>query len=464
MLALCSRRRLSSIRLISTILEAPGQHEITLGNSHDLANIKTCLAGSPWAIDHECARCLCLPGNDIIQSYRELLAIADLPSVLAATVLARFAGRMLSLAIILYALNRFASPELAGWLSFAAVAPGLMVSPLAGALLDRIGSVRAITVDMAFSALLIVAMIGADRLGSATPSLLLVLVALFSLTSPLSVAGVRALLPRLVPAQALDRVNALDTAIFAVADIGGPALAGVLIGWAGAGPTLAVIALTYATAALCIAGVGRTWAVAAGRGSMARDALDGIRAVLLQPTLRGLAVSYALYQVTWGVLTIVVPVCLVRSLSPESANAAAGLLWAGVGVAGGLGALIAGQLRTAGRERLVMAWGMGLTALAAWPVGVAFGISGLVAGLLVAGLVAGPIDVGLLTLRQRRTDPGQLGRVLSVSISLNIAGFPVGAALGGMLVERSLPVAFAAAGLTAVLAAAAIRLIPREIA
>jgi MFS family permease len=398
------------------------------------------------------------------RSYRAVLAITDLPSVLAATVLSRLAGRMLSLAMVLYALNRFASPELAGWLSFAAVAPGLMVSPLAGALLDRIGSARAITVDMGISAVLIVAMTGADRLGVATPSVLLALVALFSLTSPLSAAGVRALLPRLVPAEALDRVNALDTAIFAIAEIGGPALAGVLIGWAGAQSALAVIAVTYAVAALCIARVRRFWPAAARRGSMARDALDGIRTVVLQPTLRGLAVSYALYQVAWGILTIVVTVCLVRSLSPESANSAAGLLWAGVGVAGGLGALLAGQFRTAGRERLVMAWGMGLTALAAWPVGAAFGTSGLVAGLLLAGLVAGPIDVGLLTLRQRRTDPGQLGRVLSVSISLNIAGFPVGAALGGILVERSLPMAFAAAGLAAVLAAAAIRMIPVETA
>jgi predicted MFS family arabinose efflux permease len=82
--------------------------------------------------------------------------------------------------------------------------------------------------------------------------------------------------------------------------------------------------------------------------------------------------------------------------------------------------------------------------------------------MLLAGLAGGPIDVGLLTLRQRRTDPGQLGRVLSVSISLNIAGFPVGAALGGVLVEQSLPMAFAAAGLASVLAAASIRMIPRE--
>jgi predicted MFS family arabinose efflux permease len=70
--------------------------------------------------------------------------------------------------------------------------------------------------------------------------------------------------------------------------------------------------------------------------------------------------------------------------------------------------------------------------------------------------------VGLLTLRQRRTDPAQLGRVLSVSISLNVAGFPIGAALAGMLLTWSLPATFAAACAAATLGALAVGLVPRE--
>ena len=69
-----------------------------------------------------------------------------------ATLLARLAARMFALAIVLYALTRTGSPVLAGWLAFAAVAPGLAISPIAGALIDRVGSVWAISVDMAASA------------------------------------------------------------------------------------------------------------------------------------------------------------------------------------------------------------------------------------------------------------------------------------------------------------------------
>ena len=49
-------------------------------------------------------------------SYRQLLRVPDLRALLLATTLSRLAGRMLSLAIVLYALARANSPALAdGW-------------------------------------------------------------------------------------------------------------------------------------------------------------------------------------------------------------------------------------------------------------------------------------------------------------------------------------------------------------
>jgi predicted MFS family arabinose efflux permease len=138
------------------------------------------------------------------------------------------------------------------------------------------------------------------------------------------------------------------------------------------------------------------------------------------------------------------------------------LLWAGSGAAGVVGALGVGQLRALGRERQVMALGMAFTAAAIWPVAAAFGTAGLAVGLMLIAVAAGPIDVGLLTLRQRRTEPGELGRVLSVSMSLNLAGIPVGSALAGVLITWSLPGTFAVAALASLLAAASVALVPRR--
>lgn len=394
--------------------------------------------------------------------YRELLRIPDMPALLAATTLSRLASRMFSLAIVLYALERFHSPALAGWLSFAAIVPGLVISPVAGALLDRIGPVSAIAIDMAASATLMFAMILADIFGFTNPIALVVLVTIYSLTNPLSRSGVRSLLPRLVPRGSLDAANALDTAIYAVTDVIGPGAAGLLIGLGGALPSLVVIALTFAAAALATARIHYLSPPRAAHTTFLREIVEGVATVFREPTLRSLAFSYSLHQVTWGALVVAVPVFAIRAFTHDTADAMTGFLWAASGVAGGVGALVAGRLRTMGRERGVMAAGMIATALACWPLSATFGFTGLLLGLMIVGAVSGPIDVGLLTLRQRRTDPAKLGRVLSISMSLNVAGFPIGSALAGLLVTQSLPLTFALAAAASALGAAAVLMIPKD--
>ena len=134
-----------------------------------------------------------------------------------------------------------------------------------------------------------------------------------------------------------------------------------------------------------------------------------------------------------------------------------------MGVAAAAGALAIGHMRTDSRERLVMMAGMIASAVAIWPVAASFGLVGLAIGLAGVGFFSGPIDVGLLSLRQRRTDPARLGRVLAVSISLNSSGFPLGSALGGFLIVRSTELTFVAAAAASTLAAlTAWVLIPRR--
>ena len=138
-------------------------------------------------------------------SYRQLLSDDHVRLMLGAACMSRLASRMFTLVIILYALSRYRSAEAAGWISFAAVAPGLLISPISGAFLDRIGAHRAIVVDMVVSALLVVILVLVDKLELANQAPLFLLVAIYSLTNPLGVAGIRTLLPRLVPRGDLER-------------------------------------------------------------------------------------------------------------------------------------------------------------------------------------------------------------------------------------------------------------------
>jgi MFS family permease len=391
-------------------------------------------------------------------TYRGLLRLPGMPELFLAACLSRLAGRMFVLAIVLYVLERFDSPVLAGWVAFASMAPGLVVSPLAGALLDRMGAAKAIVVDMAASAALLLALAAVDIAGLVTAPVVLGLVALYSLTSPLGTAGVRVLIPRLVPKEALDLANALDTSTYALINVAGPAVTGVLFGFAGAQVTLVTIVVLYAAASLSFVPLVRrtSTAVVAAVGSLAGDALAGMLYVVRHVSLRSLAISYALFQVSWGVLVVAVPVVVVRDLGAGAfADSVVGGMWAAAGLAGGLGALWAGHLRTVGRERQFIALGALATAVAIWPVCASFGLVGLAVGLVLVGFFEGPVDVGVLSLRQRRTDPAWLGRVLAVSMSFNMSGLPLGSALGGILVAHSAPLAFAVAALASVLAAVA---------
>jgi len=53
--------------------------------------------------------------------------------------------------------------------------------------------------------------------------------------------------------------------------------------------------------------------------------------------------------------------------------------------------------------------------------------------MALGGLVNGPMDIAMFTLRQRRTDPAWMGRAFTVSMNLNFSGFPIGAAITGAM-------------------------------
>jgi MFS family permease len=397
-------------------------------------------------------------------SYRRVLALPQVPELLLSATLARLAGRMFALAVILYALNRFGSPMLAGWIAFAAIGPGLIASPFAGALLDRLQAPRAITLDMMGSATLLVGLVAADNAGLLDAALLIGIVTIYSLTTPLSASGIRVLIPRLVPDEALERANALDTGSYALIEIIGPALAGVLVGFAGPDATMCIIAALYLGATISMVPIlrdGRTRTARTSSATFMTDVVAGLAYVARHPSLRGLALSYSLYMMTWGALVVVVPVFVTRAVgSSVNADSMVGLIWAAAGLFGALSALLAGRLQ--GRERQLIGFGIAATAIVIYPFSAILGLYSLITGVIIVGFLSGPVDVALLTLRQRRTQPQWLGRVLTVSMGLNLSGLPVGSAIGGWLVVYSPSAALSFAALmSAISAIIAFVMIPR---
>lgn len=275
-------------------------------------------------------------------TYRQVLLTPRVAPLLGAALCSRLAEQMFTLVLVFHVLDVFGSAALAGVVVFAAVAPGLIISPLAGALLDRAGVVRSIVADLVASAVLVAALAFAP----VSVALVLVLAALYSLTSPLNIAGVRVLLPRLVPRHAAERANALDSGLFNLVEVLGPVLAGTVFVLACGQTAMLVVAALYLVACPLVLLLPSDRPSQAVRAPLLRSTFDGVRYVLTHPVLRALVVSYGLYQVAWGVLVVAVPTV--------AGEAWAGVLWGAAGLAGLVGALIAGHVLREGRERVAM--------------------------------------------------------------------------------------------------------------
>src|SRR5918993_496386 len=155
-------------------------------------------------------------------SYGSLLRLPFVGRILVAMTLARIAASMTSVAVILFALEEYGSPQLAGIVAFAATAPAILAGPVAGALLDRQGRSRLVITDYVLSGVALATIAGLSVLDALSPWLLVGIVAVAALTTPLSVSGLRSLLPVLVPQAMWERINALDSNGFVIASLIGP--------------------------------------------------------------------------------------------------------------------------------------------------------------------------------------------------------------------------------------------------
>jgi MFS family permease len=380
-------------------------------------------------------------------SYRRLFGLPGFPQLAVATVLARTGSQLWQVALVLFVLERFHSPALAGFATFVSIVPGLAVSPIAGALLDRYGCLRLIRLDLAIASTALVLVAALSLANMLTPATLLVIVALSSLTTPLTISGTRTLFPQVAPRALWDRANGVDSGSMALATVAGPALAGFLVAWVGGEGAFVVTAGVFLTTGAVLFGVREPAQAPGKQERLLRAAWQSLVYVVRHPTLRGVIFTLWTTNIPYGFLVVALPVLLLRTFHWGADGV--GLLWSVGGVATVLAGLVAGRINTEGRERPIIVGGLALAALACLCVLVQTPVA-LLAGMALFGLAGGPIDIGLFALRQRRTDPRWFGRIFAVSMSLNFAGMPVGSALAGPVVERSVPLALLVAAIIAV--------------
>src|SRR3990170_539253 len=371
-------------------------------------------------------------------SYRALLAVPFLGRALAGMQLVRVCQSMIGVALVLFSLTRYGSPALAGLVTFASLAPGLLISPIGGALLDRHGRTRLILLDLVI-AVISLGLIAVLAVADVLPAWLLVLIAaVSSLTGPLGATGMRTLFPLMVPPNLWERVNAVDSNGYVVASIIGAPLGAVLVGTFGGPAAMFAIAGLLAVSVVILAPVPEPAAEISTSGKLLVDAWHGVVYTWRNRTLRGIGLSITTLNLGGGMVSIVVPLLVLNRL--HLGEAAVGIVFAVQGVIGVGAGLWAGRLDTRGREGHLYAGPM-IGFVPAFALLLVPGLGPLVLSMAIMGAVSGPMDVAMFTLRQRRTDPAWMGRAFAISMAFNFAGWPVGAALAGWLASFSIEAA-----------------------
>lgn len=318
-----------------------------------------------------------------------------------------------------------------GLLQTAQTLPFLLLALPAGLLADRMPRRLLMAGAEALRALALAAILGLLVAGGLSLPLLALLGFAGACGTVVYGVAAPALVPALVASSLLAAANARIELARTVAFAAGPALAGLLVGYSGAGPAYAGAA-ALSLAAVCLLAGLREPARPGGavRRSIAAELREGIAFAHGHALLRPVFVTQVIFAVAAFVLQSAYVPYAVHHLGLSAYAVGATLACYGGGmVAGALGApritrvlrfgwVIALGPLTGLAAALLMALTIALPS--AWLAGLSFFLMG-----------AGPIVwvIATTTLRQTVTPPTLLGRVSAINV-LSYGARPVGAAIG----------------------------------
>jgi hypothetical protein len=259
-----------------------------------------------------------------------------------------------------------------------------------------------------------------------TPSLWLLLAcsAVSGAAAAMFQPGVNGIVPQVTDDP--HRANATIRVAVAVAELLGPATAGVLFGFFGAGPVYTVDAATFAISAVCLAGL-RVEKVAGAGSSTIRDLAAGWREFRARTWLW----SVILVWVAFGIFVFGPLVPLGAVLVSENLGAPAyGWMQSAVGAGTILGGLAALRLKP---QRPLAAGAVAMFGYVALPLAIALHTA--LPQLLIAAAVSGAAwafwSIMWQTSVQTQVSPAMLNRVTSYEVLGSDGSLPIGQALSG---------------------------------
>jgi MFS transporter, DHA3 family, macrolide efflux protein len=346
--------------------------------------------------------------------------------------------RFYAIALAVWIVERTGSSRIMAALLIAAILPGLLIGPFAGALADRWNRKAVmIAADLARAAAVSgVALLCAT--GLLAPWMAITAAAALSLASAFFSPALLASLPRIVDGPSLEEANSLSQLGGGLTSVLGPACGAAVLALAGYAAVFWINAASFLVSAGLVA-VSRVPSDrgAAGPSGLGASVAEGMRHVARSPDIVLTLSVVTLAHFAVGGLSVALPF-LARSLAGAPA---ANLGWLEAVQGAGLAAGSIILSRTGARKGTRMLFG----ALAA--IGVGMGTAGLLeaAGARLLALYLGcSLAVGAAvaaaaaswtTILQRGTPDALRGRVFGISTTIGAAFVPVGMGLAGAALD-----------------------------
>ena len=361
--------------------------------------------------------------------------------LLSALTISRFGSEVSTLALpLLAALTLNASPAQMGLLSAAATAPFLLIGLFVGVWVDRMRrGPLLVASDLARAALLVAVPVSWAAGWLSMDLLYAVALGVGSLTVVFEVASM-SLLPVLVGrGRLVEGIGKLE-ASRSLAQIGGPAIAGNLVGLLGAPVAVLVDAASYLVSAAFLVRLRAPETVSikppGERRRTSWEIREGLRAVFSSPVLRPLVLCSATNNLSGFVFLSVYLLYLTHDLGLGPITV--GLVFALGGVGALLGALVAGPAARRFGGGRTMVSSMVLCGLSGMTIPLAVAVPALALPMVLASEFAQWMflvvyKTGEVSMRQEVTPDRLLGRVNATERFVTYGAIPPGALLGGFL-------------------------------
>ena len=384
-----------------------------------------------------------------IGRYRTLFTNRAVTLLVTALVFSRVGDQFVNIGLTWAALELTRSAVATGLIVMTYALALIAAGFFAGSLLDRYPRKPLMLLDNALRVLCIGGIAAAGLTHHLSVWLLVVLGCVAAIASTITVVGTRAYLPTLVPEELIVTVFAVDSSLYQVAAIAGPALAGIVTAAFGASWAMAVgaacFALFLAVAAFIPAGALDEGIPPEDKPVSMDEELRGARYIFDHPVLRAVTVLTA-------VANFFFTICIfgLTFLSKDTFGAGAtgqGIMLTCMAVGSLVASIALGAVRwpyPRGISFIGSSIILGfLTAL----IALAPTLTVACAALFVVGAVDAAFFIWMSELRQRTPPPELLARVISASMILNTVAVPfANAATGAAVNAIGVRPMFAAAG------------------